>query len=70
MQQLGTCRVLLLDNGDDDNEFDIDPFPAAVLSSPTSHRIGISAADNGFKTYAGLDVQVCHLSCAAMQSQT
>jgi hypothetical protein len=50
MQQLGTCRALLIDNGDD--EFELDPFPAAVPSSPSTQR---HRAAGGWTTYAGLD---------------
>lgn len=37
LQQLGTCRALLVDNSDSD-EFELDPFPAAVVvpCSPSS----------------------------------
>jgi hypothetical protein len=53
MRQLGTCRALLTDS--DDGDFELDPFPAAVPSSPSSHRHGHTAQD-GYKAYAGLEV--------------
>lgn len=64
MQQLGTCRALLLDNGDD--EFELDPFPEPVPNSPSSHRHHAPGSSSGgrWQTYAGLEIlQVCACVC-------
>lgn len=55
LQQLGTCRALLIDSSD--SEFELDPFPAAcpVPGSPSSHHHG-STAPGGYKAYAGLEM--------------
>lgn len=52
VQQLGTCRALLIDNGDD--EFELDPFPAAIVPSPSSSRN--HTGGGGWQTYAGLEM--------------
>lgn len=59
MQQHGSPKCLLIDNGDD--EFELDPFPAAVACSPSAGAAHGGAGGNPAGTsfhqhYAGFEL--------------